>query len=305
MSKRTLVYVKPIVRQKWHGLNDLNRAKFQDTSDVLMALYDSKIGKIATGLDSEDESRLGGALGADLQSTSEYWNDFRVKLKDQTMIYDLAIPLQEVQIKLLKASRFVANSQKEFDQGKWPSAKYIIFDEIQELEKKANEVELKTKAIEVFNSLSVEKKIDLLKIYGKYTSDSSRDFVYTKLYEIVEETPSDFLRTASAKPEQIKIKALVFDLERTGVFRRKGTAYLYNDQQVGFDYDNTVDNLLDPMKQELLVKLKGDLEVRTPSYNTVIVEEVTDDITDGEPLVKTKVKKSKSKATTKKVKKTK
>jgi hypothetical protein len=305
MSKRTLVYVKPIVRQKWHGLNDLNRAKFQDTSDVLMALYDSKIGKIATGLDSEDESRLGGALGVDLQSTSEYWNEFRVKLKDQTMIYDLAIPLQEVQIKLLKASRFVANSQREFDQGKWPSAKYIIFDEIQELEKKANEVELKTKAIEVFNSLSVEKKIDLLKIYGKYTSDSSRDFVYTKLYEIVEETPSDFLRTASAKPEQIKIKALVFDLERTGVFRRKGTAYLYNDQQVGFDYDNTVDNLLDPMKQELLVKLKGDLEVRTPSYNTVIVEEVTDDITDGEPLVKTKVKKSKSKATTKKVKKTK
>ena len=78
---------------------------------------------------------------------------------------------------------------------------------------------------------------------------------------------------------------------------------------MGFDYDNTVDNLLDPMKQELLVKLKGDLEARTPSYNTVIVEkdveEVTDGMTDGEPLVKTKVKKSKSKATTKKVKKTK
>ena len=44
MSKQTLVYVKPIVRKKWHGLNELGRSKFQDTSDVLMALYDNKIG---------------------------------------------------------------------------------------------------------------------------------------------------------------------------------------------------------------------------------------------------------------------
>ena len=308
MSKRTLVYVKPIIRKKWHGLNDLNRSKFQDTSDVLMALYDSRVGKLATGLDSDDESRLGSALGADLASTSEYWSEFRVKLKDQTMIYDLSIPLQEVQIKLLKASRFVANSQKEFDQGKWPAAKYIIFDEIQELEKKANEVELKTRAIEVFNNLSSEKKVDLLKIYGRYTSDSSRDFVYTKLYEIVEENPGDFLQVASTTPEHIKIKALVFDLERTGVFRRKGTAYLYNDQQVGFDYDNTVENLLDPLKQELLVKLKSDLEARTPSYNTVTLEEVKEEITDktdGEPLVKEEVKESKPKTVAKKAKKVK
>ncbi|QDP46352.1 MAG: hypothetical protein GOVbin1709_14 [Prokaryotic dsDNA virus sp.] len=299
MSKRTLVYVKPIIRNKWHGLNDLNRSKFQDTADVLMALYDSKIGKLATGLDSDDETRLGAALGADLGSTSEYWDNFRVRLKDQTMIYDLSIPLQEVQIKLLKASRFVANSQKEFDQGKWPAAKYIIFDEEQELEKKATEVELKTKAIELFNNLSLEKKIDLLKIYGKYTMDSSRDFVYTKLYEIVEETPTDFLKVASLKPEQIKIKALVFDLERTGIFRRKGTAFLYNDQQVGFDYDNTVENLLDPMKQELLVKLKGDLEARIPSHTIAVKEEVIEEVTN----VESEVKESKPKATAKKVKK--
>ena len=37
-------------------------------------------------------------------------------------------------------------------------------------------------------------------------------------------------------PEEIKVRALVFDLEKIGILRRKGTAYLYNDQQVGFDY---------------------------------------------------------------------
>ena len=159
MSKQTLVYVKPIVRKKWHGLNELGRSKFQDTSDVLMALYDSKIGKMATGLDTDDETRLGSALGADLSSASEYWESFRIKLKDQTMIFNTSIPLQELQVKLLQASKFVGNSQREIDGGKWPQAKYVIYNEAQELEKEANVVEFKAKAIELFNKLLSLSKI--------------------------------------------------------------------------------------------------------------------------------------------------
>ena len=295
MSKQTLVYVKPIVRKKWHGLNELGRSKFQDTSDVLMALYDSRIGKMATGLDKDDEVRLGSALGADLSSSSEYWNTFKVKLKDQTMIFNTSIPLQELQVKLLQASKFVANSQREIDAGKWPQAKYVIYNETQELEKEANAVEFKAKAVELFNKLSSEKKEDLLKIYGKFVENSSRDFVYTRLFEIVDNNPVEFMKTATLTPEEIKIRALIFDLERTGILRRKNAAYLYNDQQLGFDFDNTVDVLLDPMKQELLVKLKSDLEARTPSYNKVVeeVEEETVEEIVEESTPKAKKKKSK------------
>ena len=299
MSKQTLVYVKPIVRKKWHGLNELGRSKFQDTSDVLMALYDNKIGKMATGLDTDDETRLGSALGADLSSSSEYWDSFRIKLKDQTMIFNISIPLQELQVKLLQASKFVGNSQREIDGGKWPQAKYVIYNEEQDLEKVANIVEFKAKAVELFNKLSSEKKEDLLKIYGKFVENSSRDFIYTKLFEIVDKDPVEFMKTATLKPEEIKIKALIFDLERTGILRRKNAAYLYNDQQLGFDFDNTVEVLLDPMKQELLVKLKSDLESRTPSYNNV-VKEVEEELV--EKLVEKSTPKSKKKSKSKKSK---
>ena len=302
MSKQTLVYVKPIVRKKWHGLNELGRSKFQDTSDVLMALYDSKIGKMATGLDTDDETRLGSALGADLSSASEYWESFRIKLKDQTMIFNISIPLQELQVKLLQASKFVGNSQREIDGGKWPQAKYVIYNEAQELEKEANVVEFKAKAIELFNKLSSEKKEDLLKIYGNFVENSSRDFIYTKLFEIVDNDPVEFMKTATLTPEEIKIKALIFDLERTGILRRKNAAYLYNDQQLGFDFENTVEVLLDPMKQELLVKLKSDLESRTPSYNKVVkeVEEVEEETI--EEIVEKPTPKAKKKGKSKKSK---
>ena len=262
MSSKNLVFVKPIVKQKWHGLDAVGRSKFKDTQDTLQVLYDPKLGKNATGLTEEDVTRLSTAIGSELNPSSEFWNTFRIKLKDETMIFDPRIPLQELQVKVLKASKFVANSEKELDEGKWPRAKYVIYDEAIELEKQANEVHEYAKAVDTFNGLSEEKKLDMLKLYGKNTENASRDFVYTRLFELVEEGPKEFLRLSSLKTEEIKVRALIFDLERMGIFRRKSTAYLYNDQQVGFDYDDTVANLLDPSKQELLVKLKTDVETR-------------------------------------------
>ena len=82
-KKTTLVYVKPIIKEKWHGLDKLGRAKFQGTYDTLMALYDPNLGRLATGLEPEDEKRIGQSLGVDLTSSSQngYWEDFKIKLE--------------------------------------------------------------------------------------------------------------------------------------------------------------------------------------------------------------------------------
>lgn len=290
---RTCVYVKPIVKEKWHGLHKVGRAKFQDTHDTIQVLYDAKEGGLATGLTEEDEQRLGTALGRDLsnKASNEYWQDFNVRLKDQTMVFDLSNPMHELQLKVLKASKFVANSQKELDKGKFPYAKYVIYDEYQELEKQASEVAIKANAIDLFNKLSSQKKLDILKVYGRAVENSSQDFVFTKLFELVETDPAGFIRTASMPIEEIKVRALIFDLERKGIFRKKGTAYLYNDQQVGFDYQDTVEYLLNPEHQELLVKVKTDLEIRDPKIASILKEEET--------TKEKKVKKSTGKKTSK------
>jgi hypothetical protein len=294
---RNLVYVKPIVRERWHGLHNIGRSKFEGTADVIQVLYDSKTGKLATGLDSDDESRLGSSLGQNLATTSDFWETFKVKLEDKTMIFDMAIPLHELQLKVLKASKFCANSQKEMDQGLWPSAKYVIYDESLEVEKQAAAVQVKAQAIAIFSELSPQRKIDILKIFGRSVENNSDNFVYAKLYEIVEGETQEFIRVASMKPAEIKVRSMVFDLEKTGILRRKGTAYLYNDQQIGFDYDNTVEHLLDPKQQELLIKLKTDLEVRMPGSIARKVKEVLE--VEEEVVEEVKTKKSKQTSTKK------
>ena len=220
------IFLKPIMTEKWHGLHKVGRTKFQDTQDVIQVLFDRKQGALATGLDNDTEARLSSSLGVSLanNSTNEFWHDFKIKLKDQTMIFDTSKPMEELQVFVLKASKFIANSQKELEQGLWPSAKYVIYDEQTEIEKQAAEVQTKAKAIDIFNNLSPEKKLDILKLYGKAVENSSNDFVYTKLYEIVEDNPIDFITQATKSPEEIKVKALIFDLEKLGILRRKGTA---------------------------------------------------------------------------------
>ena len=292
------IFLKPIMTEKWHGLHKVGRTKFQDTHDVIQVLFDSKKGALATGLDSDTEQRLSSSLGINLSGTTnnEFWHDFKIKLKDQTMIFNSKIPMQELQIHVLKASKFVANSQKELEAGKWPQAKYVIYDEQQEVEKQAAEVQVKAKAVDIFNNLSPEKKLDMLKLYGQATENGTEDFVYTKLYGIIEENPADFIKQATMKPEEIKIKSLMFDLEKIGILRRKGTAYLYNDQQVGFDYEDTVKYLLNPVNQELLIKLKDSLEMRDPNYSVKkeVIEEVVEEKTETvTPKAKTKSKKKK------------
>jgi len=289
------IFLKPIMTEKWHGLHKVGRTRFQDTQDVIQVLYDRKQGALATGLDNDTETRLASSLGVSLanNSANEFWHDFKIKLQDQTMIFNTSNPIEELQVYVLKASKFIANSQKELDQGLWPNAKYVIYDEQTELEKQAAEVQTKAKAIDIFNGLSPEKKLNLLKLYGKAVENSSNDFVYTKLYEIVENDPIDFITQSNKSPEEIKVKALIFDLEKIGILRRKGTAYLYNDQQVGFDYDDTVSYLLSPANQELLVKLKDSLEMRKPSYSpkTEVKEKITEEVKETKTTAKKKTKK--------------
>lgn len=260
-----LIYVKPIIKERWHGLHKMGRTKFQGTHDVFQAIYSQKVGGFNTGLNSEDEERLGKFIGHDLKNhtKNEYWHSFKIVLEDKTTVFDTRIPLEELQVKFMKASKFVANSVKELDKGHWPEARYVIHDEVEELEREATKIEIKARAVEIFSSLSPEKKVDLLKVFGKGATNVSEKFAYTKLYEILEDDTDKFIKQATMKPAELKTRALFFDLENKGIFRRKGTSVLYNDQQVGFDYDDAVYNLMNPKNQELLLKLKDDLEARS------------------------------------------
>ena len=129
-----LVQVKPIEKKTWHGLEGVKRFTAPKTIQALVSLT---TGLYATGLSEEDRERLEKETGFDLSPTyipgkiHPFWGDkiSRVVLEHRTNMFDTSKPLDEIKVKLLKASDLVANSQKEYEDGLFPEAQFVIFDE--------------------------------------------------------------------------------------------------------------------------------------------------------------------------------
>ena len=126
-----LVEVRPIEKERWHGL----KGKDVITRPVVIeALLSSTTGKLATGLTPEDRERLEKETGYDLSPDYKagkphpFWSSPAafVKLEHKTNIFDISNPLDEIRVKIMKASDLVANSQKEYDEGKFDN--YIIIN---------------------------------------------------------------------------------------------------------------------------------------------------------------------------------
>ncbi len=156
------VEIRPIPVKRWHGKT--GSESFTQPKQV-EALYDPETGKYATGLTPEEAQQYGGLMGVDLSDTFRaeghpYWGNKEawVILPNHTLILETNRAQDFVRWKLMKASKFVANSQKELDAGKWPFASHVIFDEEEEVELKATRVQLKRKANTILAKVSAEGK---------------------------------------------------------------------------------------------------------------------------------------------------
>jgi len=264
------VVVKPIIIDGWPPmLAEQNRNKFDGTHDVIMALYSKSLGRLATGLSQDEEAFFARELGVEslaATSTNEFWHEFRIKMEDRSMIFNMSKPRDYLAVKLLEASELVANSLTEFNKGKWPQARYVIYDERHEIEQENAEIDKKVRALQLFQEMTPAKRIRVLKVYGKSPALITPELAYKKCYELVEDDPAKFTKTATMDDEELMIRALMFDLERAGILRREGPAVLYNDQRIGFDYEDAVRNLMHPKSQELMLKFKELVESRGLEY---------------------------------------
>jgi hypothetical protein len=149
--KMSLIEVRPVETKKWHG------KKGKETFArplVLEALYDEKTGGYATGLkDEEIRKKLERKTGFDLSDTYDvdvphpFWNSKagEIKLEYRTNIFNTKKAIDFIRVSVLKASKFVANSQRELDQGLFPDALFVIFDEKEEATIKATKIQKKRK----------------------------------------------------------------------------------------------------------------------------------------------------------------
>lgn len=258
----SLIEVRPIEKERWHGLKGRDSITRPVTIE---ALVDVATGKLATGLTEEDRERLEKETGYDLSpdynanKPHPFWTSPAafVKLEHKTNILDTSTPLGEIRVKILKASDLVANSQKEYDEGKFPLAQFVIFDEREEVELKASKAAVKRKVIIEADKLSATRKSELIQVLlGISVRNQSNDYIDLKLDEAIDkEGPQKVLDFIKRDKARTSLHATVLEAIHKNVLRKDGTAVYYMDDQLGFDVESTIDHLQDTKNQALKAQI--------------------------------------------------
>lgn len=257
-----LVEVKPIERERWHGKKGKEGFTRPLTLEALVSLNTNQF---STGLTKEDRERLEAITGYNLSpdyiqgKPHPFWNSTaaQIKLENKTNVFNTDRPLDEIKVKVMKAHDLVANSMKEYEEGKFPLAKFVIFDEQEEVEIKASKLALKNKVVLEIADLSFERKAELVQILkGISVRNQSPNFVELKLDEAIDEFgPQKVLNLIKRDKARTSLHALVLEAIYKNVLRKEGTAVYYMDDQIGFDVESAIDYLQDSKNQALKAQI--------------------------------------------------
>lgn len=278
------VQVKPVQVTKWHekkGQESFTRGK------VIRALVNPDTMTYATGLnyvdkDFEDpdnsKSKITEAeyysklLKADLSPQFDmdkphpFWDSrmASIKLENRTQLFDVKKnPLDYIKWKLMKESKFIANSQKEVEEGVFPEATHVLFDESEEVEVKASKAAIKRQAYTETGKLSKGQKIELIMILSgeedyykaKNLKGKSDDFVEAELDRLLELRPADIVRYLKGNKESNATHALVLEALQKHSLKKDGHKIMYHDSVLGQDVLDVVIYLNKPENQELKLRI--------------------------------------------------
>lgn len=251
------VEVRPLESKKWHG--KVGEESFTRPKK-LQALVDPNTMKYSTGLSPQDVKDLSKKVGYDLtddfdgEKQHSFWDSSIavIKLENNTMFFKTENPLDFIKVKIMKASRFVANSMAEYDEGLYPDATHVIFDEAEQAEITASKVETQNTAIIEASKLSVDRKIELIMVLGhKNMKGQSASFVTVELDKIIKADPAEFLRNLKLDKKQMAAHALVLEALQKSVLRKEGQRIFHMDSPLGIDEIEVAEYLAKPENQDI------------------------------------------------------
>jgi len=251
------IEVRPLDIPKWHG--KAGKEAFSQ-AHTIEALYDHKTGGLATGLTEEEAKTYGEKLGVNLSSKfdqskpHEFWGSAmgRIKLENKTMIFEDTKALDFVKVRMMKASKYVANSIKEWEAGKYPDATHVIYDEEQDIAIKASRIQAKNNARKIAMELSAEDKINLVQILSNRSlKGKSQNHVDIEIDSLVEDRTKEFLSYANRSSKELYLRGSILEALQRNILTKEGSSIYYLSDQIGFDFESTLKYFDDPQNQNI------------------------------------------------------
>lgn len=260
-KEKVLVEIRRLPETKWHGKT--GKEDFSQPKSI-RALYDDSIGGYATGLTEEEAKEYGEKLGLDLSNTfnSEkahpVWDTAtgKIKLPSYPVFFDMTRPMEFVKVKVCKASKLVANSMKEWEEGLFPEATHVIYDESEQVKIKATKIQKKREAYLIINKMSTEELTNILTIISdKPIKGKSQNFIDVELEKVIDNDAAQFLMYAKMDKKELYTRATILEGIHKNILVKEGNAIYYMNDRVADTFEDAVKYFLDPQNQSLKASL--------------------------------------------------
>lgn len=236
-----IVTLRQTSRDSWSGVR-----RYRNCS-VYLAPYLTRSGGRYIGLNPEEEKRLGEALRTDLSPSSEFWDNFFVRVGDEDVIIDTSTPEGELKYLFLKRHKRVANGLGDKTN---PGANYVLINDDEQAKEANKRSQVKRKALKEFDKMSLDEMRRCLRILGHASESMSNELVEHKLNELVEENPQRFFD----KWVDNKMRVAEFQIKDAvsrNVIRKNMNIYQYGTEIIGRSLEEAMAFLMDPENQDI------------------------------------------------------
>lgn len=232
-----------------------NSSRFKGGKDSLTA-WMNKYGQLITGLEPEDEKRLGEILGRDLSKLSNFWHEYKIDIRGDELVLHTENPEDELKYLVLKshwrvqADPLVPNAL----------ADYVLENTLDRAKRNVSTASLKIKAFSLYAKLTMQDKRDLLKLYPGYakTSNVSDEIIEDYLLKELEKNYEKFIKIVEDKDRNSKV--FVEELVAAKILTKNKNMYKYGEDVLGHNLDSTIAHLDDPKNQGLKIALMQELK---------------------------------------------
>ena len=236
-----IVTLRQTSRDSWSGVR-----RYRNCS-VYLSPYFTRSGGIYTGLTREDEERLGETMRQDLSPSSEFWQNFFIRVTDDDLVIDTDTPEGELSYLFLKNHKRVANGLGDRTK---PGANYVLINDDEQAKEANKRGSVKRKAFREFDKMSTADMRKCLRIYGHAAESMSNELVEYKLNELIEENPQRFFD----KWVDNKLRVTEFQIKDAisrNVIRKNRNLYQYGTEIIGRSLDEAIAFLDDPKNQDI------------------------------------------------------
>jgi len=249
-----IVLLRPTGSRNWSGLKP--GGKYRNCYEDI-APYWTRSGRIYTGLTKTDETRLGEALGEDLNSNSDFWKNFFIRTSGKDLYLDIEDPLNELKWLFLKNHKRVKASLSE----QKATANFVLINKDEEAKRSNVFNKIRREAIKSFDALSPDDMRQCLRLYGHNGDDLSNEVAENRLFEIVEGNPQAFL-DRWVHNKQRGTEVIIEQAISKNVIRRNKNIYKYGTEVIGHTLQETAEFLDNPKNQDIKIAVMKQIETK-------------------------------------------